>query len=191
MRREYQGYRGHRNPKDIHEALAFLQPEVREATIEVSAELARQGVPHTVVGGVAVNAHGHSYNTTDVDFLVRDSEFPRRGPIVLPQPFPIEYAGVRIDYLSEHIHPVLADYPKTVDKADAGHVIPVIPIEPLVLMKLIAWRPKDRAAIIGLLQKGLFDDVAVDSWFADVLEPAEAEEFQRRLDVLVQRAEEA
>lgn len=59
---------------NFDEALAGLGPSVRQA-FEMSHEtLARAGVPHVVVGGIAVNAYGHHYTTRDVDYLVDASD---------------------------------------------------------------------------------------------------------------------
>lgn len=190
------------NPKDVHDALAGLAPDVREATILASAALTEEGIPHAVIGGIAVNAHGYVYQTTDVDFLIPDKSFLHKSRLVAMPPGPIEYRGenqiVRIDYLSEFSYPEfpgLADEAIKVDPADAGKVIPVVGLFPLVYMKLVAWRIKDRSAIIGLLQAGALDDEAFREWLThewvagtQIGDVAHRRLIDERLSTLVARA---
>lgn len=44
--------------------------------------LAEAGLPHAIVGGVAVCLHGYQRNTVDVDLLVRRDEAPRARAIL-------------------------------------------------------------------------------------------------------------
>lgn len=46
---------------------------------EVSALLAALGVPHVLVGGLAVGVHGHIRATKDVDFMVGESALTVRS----------------------------------------------------------------------------------------------------------------
>src|SRR3982751_1359028 len=43
---------------------------VHETMRRVSDALAAAGIPYAIVGGMAVNAHGHRRTTGDVDFLL-------------------------------------------------------------------------------------------------------------------------
>lgn len=135
-------------------ALDFQSPAVRQAALRAAAELDRLGIRYAIAGGIAVAAHGHVRVTDDVDFLVGEEAFERRpgGLVTFRAGVPIHVAGVRIDYLSpenlgDHIvsaleRPVLSDG------------LPVVPLDALVYMKLVARRLKDQADIAELIKAG-------------------------------------
>lgn len=61
-------------------ARSGVSPTVNSA-VEMSHErLAEFGIPHVLVGGIAVGVHGHQYATQDVDCLV-----PRAAATFFPQ----------------------------------------------------------------------------------------------------------
>ncbi len=128
-----------------------VAPKVLEALRLASEALSRAGVPHVVVGGLAVGANGYPRATKDVDFLVGQGAFVHhQGGLVTMNPaLPIEVDGVAIDYLSArrdeaHLAAALVDPP--------GRFIDVVR---LVYMKLKASRLQDRADIGGLTKAGL------------------------------------
>lgn len=115
-----------------------------------SEALRRAGIPHVVVGGLAVGANGYPRNTKDVDFLVGDGAFVHHlGGIVTMNPaLPIQVNGVAIDYLSprageEHLAAALAAPPGS-----------FIDVPRLVYMKLVAGRLRDRGDVAGLINAG-------------------------------------
>ena len=50
---------------------------------EVSRRLTALGVPHALVGGLAVGVHGHPRATRDVDFLVGTEAFASTVPLLV------------------------------------------------------------------------------------------------------------
>ncbi len=155
-----------------------VAPKVLEAWSAASSALARAGVRHVVIGGLAVGANGYPRATKVVDFLVGDEAFNHHpGGIVTMNPaLPIEVNGVAIDYLSprpgeEHLAAALAAPPGS-----------VIDVARLVYMKLKASRLQDRADIGGLVKAGLDVD-ACRAYLA-----ANAPPFVARFDDLVTEA---
>jgi len=119
----------------------------------VSATLTELGVPHALVGGLAVGLHGHPRATKDVDFIVGAEAFASTVPILR---YRDELAGVLqwgiIDLIAAlpEEDPVLAD---ELAQGEAG-VVPVVGVEVLVLMKLRAGRSQDIADIEALVRAG-------------------------------------
>lgn len=113
--------------------------------------LARAGIPHVVVNGLAVGANGYPRATKDVDFLVGPDAFVQHaGGLVTMNPvLPIQVNGVAIDYLSardgeDHLAAALSGPPGSfLDPAR------------LVYMKLRAGRLRDRGDVAGLINAGI------------------------------------
>ena len=125
--------------------------KVLDAWRAASEALARAGVRHVVIGGLAVGANGYPRATKDVDFLVGDEAFNHHagGLVTMNPAIPIEVNGVAIDYLSprpgeEHLAVALAEIPGT-----------FIDVARLVYMKIKASRLQDRADVAGLVKAGL------------------------------------
>jgi hypothetical protein len=128
-----------------------VAPKVLDAWRIASKALARAGIRHVVVGGLAVGANGYPRATKDVDFLVGDDAFQHHaGGIVTMNPaLPIAVNGVAIDYLSprageDHLAAALS-----------GASGSFIDVARLVYMKLKAFRFQDQADIAGLVKSGL------------------------------------
>jgi len=124
---------------------------VLDAWKAASEALARAGVRHVVIGGLAVGANGHPRATKDVDFLVGDEAFHHHagGLVTMNPAIPIAVNGVAIDYLAprpdeDHLASALAAPPGT-----------FIDVARLVYMKLKASRMQDRADVVGLVKSGL------------------------------------
>lgn len=121
--------------------------------IDASRRLAELGVPHALIGGLAVGVHGHPRATKDVDFLVGEEAFELTSPLLVYREELRDLARLSvIDFLA-----VPADYPSLVEHlvpASASGEIPVVPVEALILLKLHADRPQDRADIVALLEAG-------------------------------------
>ena len=118
-----------------------------------------------LVGGMAVGMSGYPRFTRDVDFLVGDEAFEFHGPIVMPKPgLPVRYAGVTIDWVS------LDGRERSVFEkflvVPAEGEVPVMPVVPLVAMKLLAGRQKDQADIVELLKSGV-DYLEVKMFLSD------------------------
>ena len=117
------------------EALAqVVAPHVLTDAFDTSERLRALGIPHALVGGLAVGHHGHPRATKDVDFIVGEAAFASIKPLIV---FRDELADVVrwgvIDLLA-----ALPEDPALVSALqlpERGEV-PLVPIEVLVLMKL-------------------------------------------------------
>jgi len=132
-----------------------VSSKVLDAWKAASEALARAGVRHVVIGGLAVGANGYPRATKDVDFLVGDEAFSHHagGLVTMNPAIPIAVNGVAIDYLSprpgeDHLAAALVAVPGT-----------FIDVARLVYMKIKASRLQDRADIAGLVKTGLDVDV--------------------------------
>lgn len=166
---------GARAGPDLDEALTALSPDVVSALRRAHEALAALGVRHLVVGGIAVGAHGFLRATRDVDFLVGDEAFERPFGdfVVMKAGLPIAIQRVAIDYLS----PLDGAEMEAVLDAAPADVLRVVPVEMLVLMKLIAFRPKDRLDVQGLVQAGL--DVTQVRAYLTRVAPTQVQAFDR------------
>lgn len=127
---------------------------------EASAVLAAAGIPHLVIGGLAVGAWGHPRATKDVDFLVRESDaFDVHGLILtFKAGLPVSVRRVVIDYL------MAEDY-RLERRPELGVVreCTVAPIEVLFLLKLRAHRMQNQADVVALVKAGV-DAGAIRRW---------------------------
>jgi hypothetical protein len=164
---------------DILDRMERAVAKVRERLLRATATLNQLGVPYAVVGGNAVASwvatidEGAVRNTRDVDILVRRSDLPAITAA-------LEQAGFVRDELldivmfrdgaqgkpSEAVHLLFAG-----EKTRPDHLLPapeiqtavdpanfrVITLEPLVEMKLMSNRDKDRTHVRDLIGVGLID----------------------------------
>lgn len=117
----------------------------------VSEIFRKSGVKHVVVGGLAVGANGYLRNTNNLDFLVDDNAFIFTDKVVyVRRDLPIKYSGTRVNWVSMRPseEPTFGKYLLL----PARDQVPIMPIEPLIGMKLIANRHKDRTDIIELIK---------------------------------------
>lgn len=137
-----------------------VAPRVLAAMRTSSSVLARLGIRHVVVGGLAVGANGHPRATKDVDFLVGDEAFVHSGGIVSLAPgVPFQVDGVPIDLLS-----VGADEAHLASALDGAFGAP-IDAPRLIYMKLRANRMRDQVDVVELVKAGIDRD-AVKSYLA-------------------------
>jgi hypothetical protein len=130
------------------------------------------GIPHKVIGGLAVGAWGHPRATRDVDFLVGKEAFDRYGSLVsFRVGVPIEVGGVRIDYLL----PKESDE-FLLDELDVSGG--AISIGALIYMKLSAHRRKDLADVEELVLSGI-DVEEVEQYLINVGSEDELKRFMR------------
>jgi hypothetical protein len=136
------------------EALAgAVAPKVLLDAIDASRRLSELGVPHALIGGLAVGVHGHPRATKDVDFLVGTEAFTSTSPLLVYREELRDLArlGV-IDLLAvPPAYPALAAH---LVPRNTGREVPVVPVEALILLKLHAHRPQDQADVVALLQAG-------------------------------------
>jgi len=152
---------------DWKELEQVVAARVLEDARRVSATLTNLGVPHALVGGLAVGLHGHPRATKDVDFLVGPEAFASITPLLT---FRDELAQVVrwgvIDLIA-----ALPEDPVLMGEVIQGgkDFVPVVGIEVLVLMKLRAGRTQDLADIEALVRSGA--DVGAVLEFLQANEP--------------------
>jgi hypothetical protein len=185
---------------DILDRMERAVTKVRERLLRATSALNKAGVAYAVVGGNAVASwvatidEGAVRNTRDIDLLVRRSDLPAIAAA-------LEQAGFVRDELldvvmfrdgaagkpSEAIHLLFAG-----EKTRPDHLLPapelqtvndpanfpVIALEPLVAMKLMSNRDKDRTHVRDMIGVGLIDR----SWLTQ-LPPELADRLQRILDM--------
>lgn len=142
----------------LDDAFGVVSAQVKEAAIQAAAQLERLGIRHALAGGLAVGAHGYARATKDVDFLVGDEAFETHGALVtFKSGVPIQVGGVMVDYLSPTaLGPHLF---QALDSPLRSAGIPVVPVEALIAMKLIAHRRQDLLDVVKLLEAGADETV--------------------------------
>lgn len=140
---------------NIRNLYGIVSDEVLRAMRAAHETLDRAGIPHALVGALAVGAYGYPRASKDVDFLVGDEAFDHHesGIITLKPGVPIEYKGITIDPIS--IAPGSEHLQDSVDDPEESEGIPVAHPEALVFMKLMSPRRKDAADIVELVASGL------------------------------------
>jgi hypothetical protein len=135
------------------EALAeVVAPQVLLDAIRIGELLTELKVPYVLIGGLAVGLNGHPRATKDVDYMVGPEAFQMTEPIlVYREELKEQVAMGVIDLLAVPTHyPFLAEQLRLPSIGD----VPVIAVEPLVLLKLDANRPQDRADVAKLVDAG-------------------------------------
>ena len=123
------------------------------AASEVSAMLRHSGVRHVVVGGVAVCCNGYSRTTSNVDYAVGTGAFESRNKALYLRPdLPVKYLGIPVHYVAPTNSFEQAMLEQYMVIPDWGQV-PILPIKPLIVMKLISHRHKDLADLVELLKR--------------------------------------
>lgn len=129
-------------------------PHFERAVREVSRLFSEAGIRHALVGALAANAYRDRPRTTeDIDFLVGDEAFETHpgGPVTLRVPV-IEFDGIGIDQVP------LTETLRVVEQAlnDAPHSegIPIVRVETIVIMKLLAGRTQHLADIEAIISAG-------------------------------------
>jgi hypothetical protein len=128
-----------------------VSDRVLKAQQVASAILARAGVRHVVIGGLAVGANGYPRATRDVDFLVGSEAFiTHEGGVVTIHPeVPFQVNGVAIDLLSPQPG---EDFLEATLAAPPGSFVEA-PV--LVYLKLKSPRHKDRTDVIEMIKGGI------------------------------------
>ena len=150
------------SPTTLGDLVGTVDRDLVEAAEAASEAFRRKKIRHVLVGGLAVGLRGYPHHTNDVDFLVDDDAFDFRGPIACHKPgLPTRYKDVGIDWVSlePHERTALDEFLTVPDRGD----VPVIPVEPLVAMKLVAGRQKDQADVVELVKAGA-DVQAIESF---------------------------
>jgi hypothetical protein len=157
-------------PEDRLNEPDMIPVSVREAGRRADADLRARGVPHLLIGGMAVNAHGYRRATSDVDYLVpwpALSDLPGDSLYEAEVGFDGKTVRVEAREADGSTVGVLVDFvgvPRSLGvRRGAWETLfraprpvgglPVIALEGLVLLKLIANRTKDGADIVELLKR--------------------------------------
>jgi hypothetical protein len=125
-----------------------VHPDILERTERISRRLTELGVPHALIGGLAVGVHGHPRLTKDVDFIVGFQAFEPSTPFLVYRPELAEVARVGFSDLMA----IPPGCPWLVEEVSLGEAVPVISLPGLILMKLIAFRGQDQADVEALLR---------------------------------------
>jgi hypothetical protein len=137
----------------INNLKSIASPALHTAASEVSEMLRHSGVRHVVVGGVAVSCNGYARTTSNVDYAVGPCAFEYRNKaLFLRADLPVKYLGIPIHYVAPSNpfeQAMLEQYLVIPDKGQ----VPILPIKPLVVMKLISRRHKDLADLVELLKR--------------------------------------
>ena len=145
----------------LHELGEVVAANVIEDAIEIGELLARLRVPHALIGGLAVGLNGFPRATKDVDYLVGAEAFEKTTPLLAELKDCVEMAVVDLLAVPDAF-PCLADQLAVVEVGEVHVVAP----EALILMKLSANRPQDRADVARLLDAGV-DERGVASYLAE------------------------
>jgi hypothetical protein len=155
--------------------------KVRERLLRATAVLEQAGIPYAVAGGNAVAAwvsrvdEGGVRNTQDVDVVLRRSDltaavaaFEAAGfhhtqimgiEVFLDRPDAKPRDSVHIIFAQEKVKPGDEAPTPDVDESESEMTnrYRVIALEPLVRMKLTAFRLKDRVHLLDMIGVGLID----------------------------------
>lgn len=147
----------------LEENLAALDAALRGDALAAARKLSKvlhaNGIPHAIVGGIAVGAHGWARATRDVDVLVPsgtdlDEIVGDKGQPIRALDFngrTVKMHGVAIDFLSpDSARTEFLD--AAIPEATVAGGLPIIQLGPLVAMKLHAGRGKDETDVVEVLK---------------------------------------
>jgi len=156
MRRQY-SLAKQRMPHKLPD-LSLLEGAVSEEVLNAmrvaSRRLTELRIPHALVGGLAVGAHGYPRASKDVDFLVGNQAFEHHGSgiVTIAPGVPIQVGRVAVDQILPKDNEEFLV--QSINVATESYGIPVVPIEALVYMKLESPRMKDSVDVVELLKVG-------------------------------------
>jgi hypothetical protein len=179
----------HTEQSEIFARILTAHEKVEARLLRVSRLLKEAGIPYAVVGGNAVAAWVATVDeslvraTPDVDVLVRPEDSARIRETLEEGGFVyrnveamdafLDHAdakagdAVHLIYARQFVRPDHVLPAPDVEDSGIGGAFSVIPLEPLVGSKLVAWRAKDRMHLRDLIDCGLI----VSSWPARFEEP--------------------
>jgi hypothetical protein len=144
---------------DLRDAAGAVSATVIKAAVAASQKLTSLGIPHAIIGGIAVGAHGAPRATKDVDFLVNERDaFSGKAILSFREGVPISAYDVSIDYLTPEGSPYVALLQSAITKAHVTKGLPVVQLIPLVVMKLHAGRRRDLDDVSRLLEQADVED---------------------------------
>jgi hypothetical protein len=184
----------HRPPPPTGPSLRNLDDAVPtrfvETLLRVSAGLDRLGVPHLLLGGIAVGVHGHPRTTRDVDFLIGTAGCVRIDGLLYPSEAVLalidrEVIPVDTLVLRDPDPQLNAGFAFELDAMLASPFraggVPIAPIELIVGTKLLRQKAQDVADIVELAQLATFDRDRVRAFVARCLRPPLPDDLERML----------
>ncbi len=173
--------------------------KVRERCARTVRVLEAAGLPYAVVGGHAVANwvasvdEGSVRNTRDVDILIRRDDFEvvkaamEADGFIFANAYGVDFfldgpdakpsEGVHLLYAGEKVKDTDPVPAPLLSESERGAAFQVVSLEPLVRMKLVSNRDKDRTHVRDMIQLGL-----IDSTWAARFPPVLAERLQSMLD---------
>lgn len=167
-------------PAELLDVGERYMEQLKEKARLVSQTLAKAGIPHAVIGGLAVAAQVARVNpyaernTKDLDILLNRADLERAKAALAPHAFRYRkvmrlYAfmptqkgakfeqGVRIIWAGEKVR---EEYPcpapsLSSDHFDVGDGVTYLALQELLVMKLTSFRLKDQVHVQDLLGQGL------------------------------------
>jgi hypothetical protein len=130
------------------DALAeVVSPAILRRAADISQRLTALNIPHALVGGLAVGIHGHPRSTRDVDFMVGIEAFEKTTPFLIYR----EELKQIVSVGETDIMSVPEKYPYLSQELRVEEDLPIISLRGLILMKLDAFRARDREDVRVLL----------------------------------------
>jgi hypothetical protein len=147
--------------------------EVHQSLRRLVQRLGREGIPYAIVGGLAVNAHGHERMTKDVDVLLTKAGFARFCELFVPKHYtptgrsPRRFVDKKnqrgIDVLVTGFFPGTGKpgpiaYPDPAEVQQPIKKINFINLPTLIQLKLAARRYQDFADVVALIRAHNLDE---------------------------------
>jgi len=186
-------------PADILDRMVKAVEKVRERLFRTTQVLDNAGIAYAVVGGNAVGAwvakidEGSVRNTRDVDILIQRDDLEavkaamEADGFIFGNAYGVDFfldspdakpsEGVHLLYAGEKVKESDLVPTPLLSESERGAAFQVISLEPLVRMKLVSNRDKDRTHVRDMIQLGLIDA----TWPAR-FPPVLAERLQSMLD---------
>jgi len=159
----------------IKEIDMFFQKNdpVHKTMRRVVKQLVKAKIPYAIVGGMAVNAHGHKRTTDDLDVLLTAeglAEFRKRyvpkhydRHPQLPRRFTDRKSEVTIDFLLTGLYPGSGrpgpiSFPNPDAASQTIEEMQVIDLVTLIQLKLAARRHQDFADVVSLIRVHQLDE---------------------------------
>jgi len=133
----------------IDQLSEVVAPALLRRAADTSKLMKELGIPHVLIGGLAVGVHGHPRATKDIDFLVGEEAFASTTPFLV---YRDELKGI-VHVGETDIMSVPEAYPALAEELRLDSDLPIISLRGLVLMKLDAFRARDQEDVRMLLTR--------------------------------------